>query len=39
MLGAWLDKVILIQLLRVQTFGSSMMGGLEVEFRVPFLGH
>ena len=28
-----------IQQLRVQTFGSSMTGGLEVKVRVPFFGH
>ena len=37
-LGAWFDKVT-IQQLRVQTFGSSMTGGLEVKVRVPFFGH
>ena len=39
--GAWclVGQGDPIQQLRVQTFGSSKMGGLEVKFIVPFFGH
>ena len=39
--GAWclVGQGDAIQQLRVQTFRSSIMGGLEVKFRVPFFGH
>ena len=39
--GAWclVQQGDPIQQLRVQTFGSSMTGGLEVKVRVPFFGH
>ena len=39
MWARWDLKSDPIQQLRVQTFASSMIGGLEVKFRVPFFGH